>query len=189
MLAATVIGDNMAGIAPPTGASPAPATNTAGGAPGLPGGTQFAPATQAQAGYGSAISSLNSALQNSNNIYSGAQAQLGQQLQQNQGQVQQNTVNQGLGNSTVAQTMQQAPLQTYNQGMLNLANAQQQANTQQYDQLANTYSGAGSTEAQLQAQQAQLISAYNSLPQQQANKVQNSNQMGQGFMNPAQGTV
>jgi hypothetical protein len=85
--------------------------------------------------------------------------------------------------------MQQAPLQTYNQGMLNLANAQQQANTSQYDQLANTYAGAGSTEAQLQAQQAALLNSYNSLPQQQANKVQNSNQMAQGSMNPAQGLV
>jgi hypothetical protein len=146
------------------GASPAPAINPAGGAPGLPPGTQSAPATQAQAGYGSAIQSLNAALANSNNIYSGAQAGLKSQLQQNQGQVQQNTVNQGLGNSTVATTLQQAPLQTYNQGMLNLANAQQQANTQQYDQLANTYSNAGSTEAQLQAQAAQLANALQLSP-------------------------
>jgi hypothetical protein len=135
-----------------TGAALAPAVNTQGGAPSLPaGGAAASPAAGiAQAGYGSAINSLNSALANSNNIYSGAQAGLQSQLAQNQGNVQQNLTNTGLGNSTVAQTMQQAPLQTYNQGMLNLQNAQQQANTSQYDQLANTYSSAGSTEAQLQ---------------------------------------
>jgi hypothetical protein len=143
----------MAGVGAAAPSSPAPAINTAGGAPGLPaGGSAASPAAGiAQGGYGSAIQSLNQALANSNNIYSGAAAQLGQQLKQNQGQVQQNLVNSGLGNSTVAQTMQQAPLQTYNQGLLNLTNAQQQANTGQYDQLANTYSNAGSTEAQLQA--------------------------------------
>ena len=168
--------------------SPAPATNTQGGAPGLPPG--YNPAAQiAQGGYGSAINSLNSALQNSNNIYSGAQAQLGQQLKQNQGQVQQNTINQGLGNSTVAQTMQQAPLQTYNQGMLNLANAQQQANTSQYDQLAGMYGNAGSTEAQLQSQamQQQLqASIANSQQQQPTYYNQPSNLGGLTSFTPAQ---
>jgi hypothetical protein len=155
----------------PAAVGATPAVNTQGGAPGLPAQPQGSPSTTAQAGYGAAINSLNSALANSNNIYSGAQSGLQSQLAQNQGNVQQNLVNTGLGNSTVAQTMQQAPLETYNQGMLNLANAQQQANTGQYDQLANTYAGAGTTEAQLQAQQAALLNSYNSLPQQQENKI------------------
>jgi hypothetical protein len=156
----------MPGIGATASASPAPAINTAGGAPGLPPGSIPA-ANTAQAGYGNAINSLNSALANSNNLYSGAQAQLGTQLKQNQGQVQQNLVNSGLGNSTVAQTMQQAPLQTYNQGMLNLTNAQQQANTGQYDQLASTYGNAGSAEAQYQALQAQLQNALATSPEAQ----------------------
>lgn len=94
-------------------------------------------------GYNNAISTLKDALQNTQGIYSGQEAAAGQQLKQNQGNVQQNLVNKGLGNTTVSQTMQQAPLQTYNQSMLNIANAQAQAQNSQLDQLAQTYSGGG----------------------------------------------
>ena len=115
-------------------------------------------------GYNNAINSLNNALTSANGEYSGAQAGLQSQLAQNQGNVQQNLTNTGLGNSTVAQTMQQAPLQTYNQGMLNLANAQQQANTNIYGQEAGVYQGAAQTANQYQMQQAQLANALELSP-------------------------
>lgn len=75
-------------------------------------------------GYQGAVANLNNAQQLNNSTTSGQQMQLGQQLQQNQGSVQQGLINSGLGNTTVAQTMQQAPLQTYNQGMANIQNQQ-----------------------------------------------------------------
>lgn len=113
------------------------------------------PQSNPQNGYNAAMGSLNQSLQASNNLVSGGQMQLGQQLQQNQGNVQQNLVNKGLGNTTVAENMQQAPLQTYNQGMLNLQNAAAKDQMGVYGQAAQT-----SMQANQQADQyAQALAA------------------------------
>lgn len=93
--------------------------------------------TPAQQGYTSALSNLQNSLNLAGNTTSGQQMALGQQLQQNQGQVQQGLINSGLGNSTIAQTMQQAPLQTYNQGMLNAQNQGALLQMGAYNNLAN----------------------------------------------------
>jgi hypothetical protein len=92
---------------------------------------------------------LNSALTANQNAYGGEQNALQQQYQQNAGNVQQNLVNSGLGNTTVAQNMQQAPLQTYNNAMLNLIGQQQ-------GQAANIY-GQGSQQAQQAGLQAAAL--------------------------------
>jgi hypothetical protein len=82
--------------------------------------------------------------------------------------------------------MQQAPLQTYNQGMLNLANAQQQANTGIYSnaaQMAN--SGAGQT-AQITSN-TNLANAQAALQAAMANQ-QNGADTSQGIEgNPSMG--
>lgn len=133
----------MAGTAAPKplAATPsAPQLNMPGQNPGNPQQATLSPAMQ---GYNGALSSLQNSLNASNNTTSGAQMQLGQQLQQNQGQVSQNLVNRGLGNSTVAQTMQQAPLQTYNQGMANVANQGAERQMQAYGSLANMQAQGG----------------------------------------------
>lgn len=101
------------------------------------------PVGAVQGNYNSAIAALQQALQASQNTTSGGMAQLQQQLQQNQGKVQQGLTNSGLGNTTVAQTMQQAPLQTYNLGALNVQNAGAQRQMGADQSLAQGYMGAG----------------------------------------------
>lgn len=101
------------------------------------------PQAAIQGGYGSAIASLQNALNSNQQAYTGLQNQAQQQLQQNQGAVQQNLVNSGLGNTTVAQTMQQAPLQTYNNALLNIMGQQQGAAANIYGQQAGQYSQEG----------------------------------------------
>ncbi len=96
-----------------------------------------------QGGYGSAIQSLQNALNANQQAYGGLQNQAQQQYQQNAGAVQQNLVNSGLGNTTVAQTMQQAPLQTYNNALLNITGQQQGAAANIYGQQAGQYSQEG----------------------------------------------
>lgn len=135
--------------APKAGAAaPKPPANP-NGAPQLAtptmnyGNPQQAALTPAAQGYNGALSSLQNSLNASNNTTSGAQMQLGQQLQQNQGQVAQNLTNRGLGNTTVAQTMQQAPLQTYNQGMANVANQGAERQMSAYGSLANMQAQGG----------------------------------------------
>lgn len=98
------------------------------------------------------------------NNTTGQMMQLQQQLQQNQGQVQQGLINSGLGNSTVAGTMQQAPLQTYNQGAANVQNTGAQ-------NVANLQNQLGQTELQQQQQQqAYLVNLMNAQTAQQANQ-------------------
>ena len=128
-------------------------------------------------GYGAAISNLANSLQNTQNLYAGQQNQAGQQLQQNQGRVQQGLVNSGLGNTTVAQTMQQAPLQTYNNAMLNLTGAQNQATSQGYGQLAG-----------MQAQGGQATANYMA-PFVQSQYIQNQQQQQAAKQNQAQGAA
>lgn len=89
------------------------------------------------AGYNYAMKQLGNSLNASSSTMQGQQMQLGQQLHQNQGQVAQSLTNRGLGNTTVANTMQQAPLQTYNQGMANVQDAGAMRQMQGYQNLAN----------------------------------------------------
>lgn len=72
----------------------------------------------------------------SNATTSGQMMQLGQQLKQNQGQVAQSVTNRGLGNTSVANTLAQAPLNTYNLASANVQNQGSDRLSQLYAQLA-----------------------------------------------------
>jgi hypothetical protein len=117
----------------------------------MPGGNNAfslsGPGTQslgtAVGGYNNAINMMGKALDAGNNTTGSQMGQLGQQLQQNQASIGQNLTNRGLGNTTVAQTMQQAPLQTYNSGVSQVQNQGAMRNMQQYNQLAGMYAQGG----------------------------------------------
>lgn len=130
-----------------TGPAPKPFSATFGGVGATPLGNPGQSVTSGiapmQQGYNQALQSLQQSLQASNNTTSGAMNQLGQQLQQNQGNVQQGLINRGLDNTTVSQTMQQAPLQTYNQGALNVQNAGAERQMQAYNSLAGMQAQGG----------------------------------------------
>ncbi len=115
------------------------------------------PPTTTAGGYGNALSNLNSALKLSQGSDSSQLMQAQQGLQQNQGKVQQGLINAGLGNTTVAQTMQQAPLQTYNQQVAGIQN-----------NLANQQIGILGQGAGLQAQGGQANQQMQMLMQQLA---------------------
>jgi hypothetical protein len=96
------------------------------------------PGTGAQTGgYNQALGDLNKSLQSSQQTTQAGQMQLGQQLQQNQANVGQNLTNRGLGNTTMANTMQQAPQQTYNLGMAQLSDLGNMRQMGAYNNLAN----------------------------------------------------
>lgn len=95
-------------------------------------------------GAGAQVAGTNFAMQNlqkaaglSGDTTNFQQQQLGQQLQNNQSNIQQNLTNRGLGNTTIADTMQQAPLQTYNMGMAQVGDLSAQRQMQAYGNLAN----------------------------------------------------
>jgi hypothetical protein len=97
-----------------------------------------APGSGAQtAGTNYAMQNLNSALGLSGQTTQFQQQQLGQQLQNNEANVGQNLTNRGLGNTTISQTMAQAPLQTYNMGMAQVGDLNAQRQMQAYGNLAN----------------------------------------------------
>lgn len=140
--------------APPVGAAAFNANNNsvaqgnffgAGG----PGGGQ-----QAQ-GYNFGLQNLQKALGVSNQTTQGQQMQLGQQLQQNQANVQQNMASRGLGNTTVSQTMAQAPLQTYNLGMAQVGDLNAQRQMSAYGNLAQAAMQGGNQISQLAQPYAQ----------------------------------
>lgn len=157
----------------PVAAPPAATANFASNAPGS------APQTS---GYNAAQANLLNSLQGTQNLYAGQQQQAGQQLQQNQGRVQQNSINSGLGNTSVAQTLQQAPQQTYNNAMLNIAGAQNQAQSQAYGQLAGVQAQGGQAASNYAAPFAQ--SQYVQQQQQQAANKQYQGQFMAGQQNP-----
>ena len=126
----------------------------------------------AQQGYNQALASLQNSLNASNNTTSGQMMQAGQQLQQQQGQVAQNLTNRGLGNTTVAQTMQQAPLQTYNQNVNNIQNAGAERQMGAYDQLAGQQAQGGQQLANLMQPYAQTGVANGMAQQQQYQQLQ-----------------
>lgn len=108
-----------------------------------------APADVAAQGYNSAIGSLQNSLKSIKGSDSSQLMQAQQGLQQNQGKVQQGLINSGLGNTTVAQTMQQAPLQTYNQQVAGINNNMQQQQMKGFESLAGMQGQGGFNIAQL----------------------------------------
>jgi hypothetical protein len=103
----------------------------------------MSPLTPTQQGSSQAIQALNQALQANAGAYAGLENQAQQQYQQNAGAVNANLTNAGLGNTTVAQTMQQAPLQTLNNAMLNITGQQQGQAANLYGQEAGVYNQTG----------------------------------------------
>ncbi len=134
--------------------------------PGL--GTLSSPGASLAGGYNGALGSLNQAMKLFQGSDSSQLMQAQQGLQQNQGKVQQNLINNGLGNTSVASTLQQAPLQTYNQQVAGINNnlAQNQAGT--------LMQGAG-LQAQGGSQMSQLLAALQAQQMQQNNTVTNRN--------------
>lgn len=113
--------------------------------PSMPGGPQAV----SQAGTMGAMGSLQNALTSNANAYGGLQNQAQQQYQQNEGQVQQNLANAGLGNTTVAQNMQQAPMQTLNNALLNITGQQQGQAANIYGNMSGVQQGGGNALANL----------------------------------------
>ena len=107
--------------------------------------TSNAPGGGAQvAGVNSGLQYLNKAAQLSGQTTNAQQMQLGTQLQQNQANVAQNMTNKGLGNTSISQTMAQAPLQSYNLGMAQVGDLGAQRQMQAYGNLANASAQGGS---------------------------------------------
>lgn len=104
-----------------------------GASPNINTGAVMQPANQ---GYQGALSSLQKSLKMMQGSDSSQLMQAQQGLAQNQGKVQQGLINSGLGNTTVAQTMQQAPLQTYNTQVAGIHNNMQHQMAQGYNDLA-----------------------------------------------------
>jgi hypothetical protein len=115
-----------------------------------------APGSGAQVGgYNNAMAQLQNSLNASKNTTSSQQMQLGQQLQNNQSQIGQSLTNRGLGNTTVANTMQQAPLQTYNMGMAQVGNQDALRQMSAYNNLAQMSAQGGQQISQMAQPYAQ----------------------------------
>jgi len=107
-----------------------------------PGSQSFQPAT---AGYNFGLQNLSKAAQLSGQTTQGQQLALGNQLNQQLGGLNQSLTSRGLGNTTVANTMQQAPLQSYNLGMAQVGDLSAMRQMQAYQNLAN-YAGQGGSQ-------------------------------------------
>lgn len=161
---------------PNLGQTPKP-LQFSGGAPGS--GAQVA-------GYNSAMQNLNSALKLSGQTTNAQQMQLTDQLNQNQGNVAQNLAQRGLGNTTVSQTMAQAPIKTFNQGMAQVGDLNAQRQMGAYGNLAQAAMQGGQAISQMGQPYAQSGFAQGLQQQQmaQANMqgaVAHQNQMGTDF--------
>lgn len=133
------------------------------------------PSSSLTGGYNGALGSLNQSLKLLQGSDSSQLMQAQQGLAQNQGKVQQGLINSGLGNTTVAQNMQQAPLQTYNQQVAGIQNNLAK------DQAGVLGQGAG-LQAQGGNQMAQLMMALQAQQQQQ-------NQFSQTHQKPVYGAA
>lgn len=151
------------------------------------GGTSAPGAQAISGGYNTAYQNLLQAFQQSQNTQSGQQAMLGQQFQNQQGQVRQGLTNSGLANSTIMQNMQQAPMQTYNMGMMNSQNQgallqmqalQNMANmsAQGGQALAGYYSPFGLNQASFNQQQ-HPVQSFNPYPSAAGGGGMNNSQM------------
>lgn len=166
-------------------------------APAAPKPQQFsfssnAPGSGAQVGGTNfAMQNLNKALQASNNTTQFQQGQLQQQLQNNQANIAQNLTNRGLGNTTIADTMAQAPLQTYNMGMAQLGDLNAMRQMQAYGNLANAAMQGGNAITATDQPYAQTNYAQGIQAQQQQmanlqNAVAHQNAMGMQPIGPQQ---
>jgi hypothetical protein len=161
-----------------TGTSAA-AANPFGGSPVGMGGTSQPGAQAISQGYATGYQNLLAALAASQNTQSGQQAMLGNQLQNNLGNVQQGLTNSGLANSTIMQSMKQAPLQTYNLGMLNSQNQGNLINMGAYQNLANMAAAGGQALGGYYSPFGQAQAAYN---QQHSGQIQQLNPGGGGAL-------
>jgi hypothetical protein len=118
-----------------------------------------APTASLGGGYNAALGSLNKALGLLQGSDTSQMMQAQNQLTQSQGKTQQGLINSGLGNTTVAQTLQQAPLQTYNQNVQGIQNNLAKDQASVLGQGAQLQAGGGAQMSQLlaalQAQQMQ----------------------------------
>ena len=111
------------------------------------------PAAAIQQGQQGALNALTAALNANRQAFGGAENAAQQQYLQNAGQVQSRLTNTGLGNTTIAQTMQQAPLDTLNNALLNIQSQQQKQAADIYGQEAQAYMQPSDLLAQLLNQQ------------------------------------
>jgi hypothetical protein len=145
-------------------------------APVIPGmqtpqpGSLSSPGASLSGGYNGALGSLNQSLKLLQGSDSSQLAQAQQNLSQNQGKTQQGLINSGLGNTTVAQTMQQAPLQTYNNQIMGINNSMNQAQS-------NVLGQGAQLQAQGGTQMANLMAALQQQQQAQVNQSTNRNMM------------
>lgn len=109
------------------------------------GGTSTPGANAITQGYNTGYNNLLQALGQAGNTTSGQMMGLNQQLQNNQANVRQGLTNAGLGNSTIMQSAEQAPLQTYNLGAANVQNQGALLNMGAYQNLANMAAQGGNT--------------------------------------------
>ena len=119
------------------------------------------------AGYNNAMQQLGNSLNASQNTTQAGQMQLQNQLQQNQSGIQQNLTNRGLGNTTVANTMQQLPQQTYNLGMAQLSDLGNMRQMSAYQNLANMSAQGGNAISGMNQPYAQTQYMQNMMRQQQ----------------------
>ena len=128
------------------------------------------PGSGAQTGaYNAALQAAGQGVQASQNTTQAGQMQLAQQLQQQQAALQQNLTNRGLGNTTISQTMAQAPIQSYNLGMAQLSDLAAQRQMGAYSGLANLFAQGGNQitqTAQPYAQSNYAMSLQNLMRQQ-----------------------
>src|SRR6202043_71754 len=108
------------------------------------------------------------------------QMQLGQQLQQNQGNVQQSLANRGLGNTTISNVMQQVPQQTYNMGMAQVANQGAMRQMQGYNNLAQMQAQGGQAMSQMQQPYAQTNATMGAMQQMKPGPQSDFNQANAG---------
>lgn len=138
-----------------------------------------------QQGFGQANTYGQQALQASNNTTSGEQMQLGNTLAQQQSSIGQNLTNRGLGNTTVAATATQAPMEAYNTAMANVANQGAIRQMGAYNNLAGLSAQGGQAFAQNQSQGGQA--AGNMMNQYALGAQQQQNQQNSQVWNGAQG--
>lgn len=123
------------------------------GLAGGPGGSALA------GGYKNALGNLSNSMKMLRGSDSSQLMGAQQELQQNQGKVQQGLINSGLGNTTVAQTMQQAPLQTYNNQVAGINNTMNKELAGVQGQAAGLDATGGNQMAQLLMQMQQMQAA------------------------------
>lgn len=103
-----------------------------------------APGSGAQTGgMNAALNMGQNAVNASADTTSAQRMQLGQQLQQQQGALQQNMMSRGLANTSAAMNMNQAPIQSYNLGMAQVGDLNAMRQMGAYQNLAGLYAGGG----------------------------------------------